>query len=148
MIPLIRIHHLPLSNNHLVTLAFMQNQSGLVMSFKIVHWWCWCWFNAAAMSWTSYIYSCHFQLWCQKLKLVLTYFRIYSQSKKVGSFDYIAQKKKLLKKEHYHQILSYILSGIKLLQSEGGLKWTFVDGQTFKLKFPLIYLYWRCIRTR
>ena len=58
---------------------------------------------------------------------------------KVSNFNYVTQKQKLLKKEHYHEMLSHILSDVKLLQQEGGMTWSFANGKTYNLKFPLMY---------
>ena len=58
---------------------------------------------------------------------------------KIEKFHYANQKQKLLKKEHYHEMLSHILSDVKMLQQEGGITWTFQNGQTYNLKFPMMY---------
>ena len=58
---------------------------------------------------------------------------------KVANFNYKLNKNKLLKKEHYHEMLNSILSDVKQLQKDNGLTWTFPNGKTYNLKFPLMY---------
>ena len=45
-----------------------------------------------------------------------------------------------VKKDHYQEMLSFILADLKQIQDEGGIRWKFKCGTTFNLKFPIMYI--------
>ncbi len=61
---------------------------------------------------------------------------------KMFNFKYTKEQinKYSLKKKHYHQLLNVIFEDLDKLQKNGGLKWTFKNGKTYTLKFPIMYI--------
>ena len=49
-------------------------------------------------------------------------------------------KHESLKKTHYHQLLNVIFKDLDSLQTNGGMRWTFKNGETYTLKFPIMYI--------